>query len=120
MAETATQIFITGGDRANVAGIVLAGSAEFKNELSESDIFDPRLKAIVLAVVDVSYGTSPGQKTFSGLFLLLFSSLWGYPWLGFYMCGNPTEVLLMPCDIRGALPISCQVRGSRSNGGYPR
>jgi eRF1 domain 2 len=56
VAETATQIFITGGDRANVAGLVLAGSAEFKNELSESDIFDPRLKAIVLAVVDVSYG----------------------------------------------------------------
>lgn len=39
-----------------MAGLVLAGSAEFKNELSESDIFDPRLKAIVLAVVDVSYG----------------------------------------------------------------
>eukprot|EP00884_Botryococcus_braunii_P001701 jgi/Botrbrau1/11531/Bobra.0393s0010.1 len=60
VAETATQIFITGGDRANVAGLVLAGSAEFKNELSESDIFDPRLKAIVLAVVDVSYGGENG------------------------------------------------------------
>ena len=44
------------GDRVNVAGIVLAGSAEFKNELSESDMFDQRLRAAVLAVVDVSYG----------------------------------------------------------------
>jgi hypothetical protein len=67
VAETATQIFITGGDRANVAGIVLAGSAEFKNELSESDIFDPRLKAIVLAVVDVSYGTRFGRGTPIGI-----------------------------------------------------
>ena len=49
------QFFIS-GDRPNVAGLVLAGSAEFKNELSESDMFDQRLKAAVLAVVDVSYG----------------------------------------------------------------
>jgi peptide chain release factor subunit 1 len=58
VAETAVQVFIPGGDRPNVAGLVLAGSAEFKNELSESDMFDQRLKAIVLAVVDVSYGES--------------------------------------------------------------
>ena len=51
------QFFIT-GDRPNVAGLVLAGSAEFKSELSESDMFDQRLKAAVLAVVDVSYGAS--------------------------------------------------------------
>lgn len=55
VAETAVQFFIT-GDRPNVAGLVLAGSAEFKSELSESDMFDQRLKAAVLAVVDVSYG----------------------------------------------------------------
>ena len=59
VAETAVQVFIPGGDKANVAGLVLAGSAEFKNELSESDLFDLRLKAIVLAVVDVSYGAPP-------------------------------------------------------------
>ena len=56
VAETAVQYFISGGDRVNVAGLVLAGSAEFKNELSESDMFDQRLRAAVLAVVDVSYG----------------------------------------------------------------
>ena len=55
VAETAVQFFIA-GDRPNVAGLVLAGSAEFKSELSESDMFDQRLKAAVLAVVDVSYG----------------------------------------------------------------
>ena len=55
VAETAVQFFIS-GDRPNVAGLVLAGSAEFKSELSESDMFDQRLKAAVLAVVDVSYG----------------------------------------------------------------
>ena len=61
VAETATQIFVPGGDRPNVAGIVLAGSAEFKNDLSVSDLFDPRLKAIVLSVVDVSYGELRGK-----------------------------------------------------------
>ncbi|CAK0785096.1 Ethylene-responsive transcription factor 13 [Coccomyxa viridis] len=59
VAETAVQFFIS-GDRPNVAGLVLAGSAEFKSELSESDMFDQRLKAAVLAVVDVSYGGENG------------------------------------------------------------
>ena len=39
VAETAVQMFIT-NDRANVAGLVLAGSADFKTELSQSDMFD--------------------------------------------------------------------------------
>ncbi|EIE18244.1 eukaryotic release factor 1 [Coccomyxa subellipsoidea C-169] len=59
VAETAVQFFIS-GDRPNVAGLVLAGSAEFKTELSDSDMFDQRLKAAVLAVVDVSYGGENG------------------------------------------------------------
>lgn len=41
-----------------MAGLVLAGSADFKTELSQSDMFDPRLQAVVLAVVDVSYGAA--------------------------------------------------------------
>lgn len=56
VAETATQVFVPGGERPNIAGLVLAGSAEFKNELADSDLFDARLKSIVVAVVDVSYG----------------------------------------------------------------
>ena len=53
----AVQFFIT-NDRPNVSGLVLAGSADFKTELSQSDMFDPRLQAVILGVVDVSYGAS--------------------------------------------------------------
>jgi peptide chain release factor subunit 1 len=59
VAEGCTQHFIT-NDRPNVAGLILAGSAEFKNVLSGSDLFDPRLKKVVLALVDVSYGGENG------------------------------------------------------------
>lgn len=55
VAELATQMYIT-NDKPNVAGLVLSGSADFKTELSQSDMFDPRLQAVVLGVVDVSYG----------------------------------------------------------------
>ena len=40
VAETAVQMYIT-NDKPNVAGLVLAGSADFKTELSQSDMFDP-------------------------------------------------------------------------------
>eukprot|EP00033_Pygsuia_biforma_P000046 GCRY01000062.1.p1 GENE.GCRY01000062.1~~GCRY01000062.1.p1 ORF type:complete len:434 (+),score=74.64 GCRY01000062.1:94-1395(+) len=59
VAELATQFFIT-NDRPNVAGLVLAGSADFKNVLSQSDLFDPRLATIVLKIVDVAYGGENG------------------------------------------------------------
>ncbi|KAJ1667060.1 translation termination factor eRF1 [Coemansia sp. RSA 1813] len=59
VAETAIQLFIT-NDKANVAGLVLAGSAEFKNDLAKSDLFDPRLLAKVIRTVDVSYGGENG------------------------------------------------------------
>ncbi len=39
VAETAVQMYIS-NDRANVVGLVLAGSADFKTELSQSDMFD--------------------------------------------------------------------------------
>ncbi|EPY84439.1 eukaryotic peptide chain release factor subunit 1 [Camelus ferus] len=42
VAETAVQLFIS-GDKVNVAGLVLAGSADFKTELSQSDMFDQDL-----------------------------------------------------------------------------
>ncbi|EJD48830.1 peptide chain release factor eRF/aRF subunit 1 [Auricularia subglabra TFB-10046 SS5] len=59
VAELAVQHFIT-DDRPNVVGLVLAGSADFKTELSHSDMFDPRLAAKVIRVVDVSYGGENG------------------------------------------------------------
>jgi len=59
VAELCTQFFIT-SDRPNVAGLVLAGLADFKNDLYQSDLFDPRLKEVVIQVVDVSYGGDNG------------------------------------------------------------
>jgi peptide chain release factor subunit 1 len=60
VAELATQLFVTDGQRPNVQGIVLAGSADFKAELMRSDLFDPRLAKIVIKMVDVSYGGENG------------------------------------------------------------
>jgi len=42
VAELATQNFIT-DNRPNVKGIIMAGSADFKTVISESDMFDKRL-----------------------------------------------------------------------------
>jgi len=58
-AELATQHFIS-NDRANVEGLVLAGSASFKTDLQNSDLLDQRLKAVVIKVVDTSYGGENG------------------------------------------------------------
>ncbi|KAJ9058109.1 translation termination factor eRF1, variant 2 [Entomophthora muscae] len=55
VAEHATTNFIT-DDKPNVAGLVLAGSADFKTVLGQSDMFDQRLAAKIIATVDVSYG----------------------------------------------------------------
>lgn len=55
VAEGAVANFIT-NDVPNVKGLILAGSAEFKQTLSNSDLFDGRLKKIVVSLVDVSYG----------------------------------------------------------------
>ncbi|KAL3502156.1 hypothetical protein ACH5RR_036605 [Cinchona calisaya] len=53
-AELATQFFINPAtSQPNVSGLILAGSADFKTELSQSDMFDP---------LDVSYG---GENCFN-------------------------------------------------------
>ncbi|KAI9884748.1 MAG: Polypeptide release factor (eRF1) in translation termination [Watsoniomyces obsoletus] len=59
VAELAVQNFIT-NDKVNVAGLILAGSADFKNDLNQSDMFDQRLQTKVIKVVDVSYGGESG------------------------------------------------------------
>ena len=59
VAEIAKQLFIT-NDKVNVAGIILAGSADFKNDLFQADCFDQRLTAKVIKTVDVSYGGENG------------------------------------------------------------
>mmetsp|Transcript_1935 Transcript_1935/g.2290 ORF Transcript_1935/g.2290 Transcript_1935/m.2290 type:complete len:424 (+) Transcript_1935:82-1353(+) len=60
VAELATQLFVPDGQKPNVQGLVLAGSADFKSELMRSDLFDQRLAKIVLKMVDVSYGGMNG------------------------------------------------------------
>ena len=59
VAETAIQLFIS-NDRPNVEGMILAGSADFKTKLCQSDMFDLRLQAKILKIVDVSYGGENG------------------------------------------------------------
>jgi len=59
VAETAVTCYIT-NDKINVCGLVLAGSADFKTELGQSDMFDQRLQAKILKIVDVSYGGENG------------------------------------------------------------
>lgn len=59
VAELTTQHFIT-NDRPNVVGLILAGSADFKTELSQSDLFDQRLVPKILKIVDIPYGGFAG------------------------------------------------------------
>jgi peptide chain release factor subunit 1 len=60
-AELATQFFINPAtNQPNIVGLILAGSADFKNELGKSEMFDPRLQAKVIKTIDVSYGGESG------------------------------------------------------------
>ncbi|CAH1435853.1 unnamed protein product [Lactuca virosa] len=60
-AELATKFYINPAtNQPNVSGLILAGCADFKNDLGQSDMFDPRLQAKILDVVDVSYGGEDG------------------------------------------------------------
>ena len=53
VAENATKHFIS-ADKCAVAGLILAGSADFKTDLTNSQFFDPRLNAKVMKVVGMS------------------------------------------------------------------
>ncbi|CAO1355578.1 unnamed protein product [Diamesa hyperborea] len=59
VAEVATTLFIS-NDKPNIAGMILAGSADFKTELSQSDMFDPRLQSKIIKLVDISYSGENG------------------------------------------------------------
>jgi peptide chain release factor subunit 1 len=60
-AELATQFFINPAtSQPNVSGLILAGSADFNTQLGQSDMFDQRLAAKILKVVDVSYSGENG------------------------------------------------------------
>jgi len=61
VAECCTQYFINQSEnKPNVAGLILSGLADFKNDLYASELFDPRLKKVVIKIVDTSYGFENG------------------------------------------------------------
>lgn len=60
VSEICTQMFIT-NNTPNVAGLIFAGSADFKTELYQSDSLDPRLQTIVIKpLFDIQYGGEHG------------------------------------------------------------
>jgi peptide chain release factor subunit 1 len=59
VAELAVQHFVT-SDNVNIAGVVLAVSADFQTELSQSNMFNPRLRTKIITVVEVSCGGEDG------------------------------------------------------------
>jgi peptide chain release factor subunit 1 len=61
VCEVAESVFLH-NDKCTVTGLILAGSADFKNELEKTQMFDPRLAEKVIKVVDVCYG---GENGFS-------------------------------------------------------
>ena len=54
-------------NRATVKGLILAGNADFKNKLNDSNVFSPVLKEIVIKVLDISYGGENGLNQAIGL-----------------------------------------------------
>ena len=60
VAETALACFLSPNGEVKYEGLVLAGSADLKNELGMSDLFDQRLKQKILKYVDVGYGGLQG------------------------------------------------------------
>ena len=69
VAETAVQMFIS-NDKPNISGMILAGSADFKTELSQSDMFDPRLQ-----VSTQRQAPFFGQSLLKNFFTLNFSGI---------------------------------------------
>ena len=60
VAEEANRVFLEMSKNSNFKGLIIAGSADFKNVLFASEILDPRIKNLVLRVIDVSYGGDNG------------------------------------------------------------
>ena len=54
VAEEAVRHFVS-DDHCNVEGLVLAGSADFKTVLSQSDLFDLRLRQKIIKIVELQF-----------------------------------------------------------------
>ena len=89
VAETAVQLFLT-NDKANVSGLILAGSADFKTELSQSDMFDQRLQAKIIKLVDVSYGGENGFNQVKQTFAVIST----FSFILCYSCSHFIETCL--------------------------
>lgn len=59
IAEMSNQLFII-EEKIDIKGIFIAGSADFKTVLYESNLFDKRLKEKVIKVLDIGYGGNQG------------------------------------------------------------
>lgn len=59
VSEFAVTSFIQ-NDRPTITGLIIAGSAELKVQLRRENLLDPRLEAIILQMIDVSYGMENG------------------------------------------------------------
>jgi peptide chain release factor subunit 1 len=59
VCEEVKKTFIT-ANKPNVDGLVMGGYADFKTKVYENNVFDGRLKPIVIKVVDISYGMEQG------------------------------------------------------------
>lgn len=59
VAELANQLYIQ-NDNIVIAGLFLAGTADFKNKLYESGLFDFRLQPKIMQIFDISYGGENG------------------------------------------------------------
>lgn len=61
IAELLTKLFIDPHTNLpNARGLVLAGNAHIKNKVFDSKALDPRVKAIVVGIVDVAYNGNQG------------------------------------------------------------
>lgn len=59
IAELSVKHFIT-DDKINVSALIVAGSAEFKQQLTTKDFLDPRLQNKIISVLDIAYGGNKG------------------------------------------------------------
>merc|ERR1712176_1359947 len=60
VAEIAAQVFISDA-KPNIKHLIIAGSADFKTELTTSDLFDQRLEQILIKpMLDIAYGGENG------------------------------------------------------------
>jgi len=62
VGEMCNQFFIPNGEMPNIKGLIVAGSAEFKQALTtDTDLFDKRLADIIIPpLLDISYGGETG------------------------------------------------------------